>query len=96
MLLQNASGYLVKLEVAEIDEVSPELAAVEMVREVLNDFQMLLSFMVDASESAQDVGDIGTVDIINKMIINLEKSHWMFSAWLNQGKQDIKSKIVNS
>lgn len=84
------------LEVAEIEEVSPELAAVEMVREVLNDFQMLLSFMVDASEAAQDVGDAGTVDIINKMIIHLEKSHWMFSAWLNQGKQDVKSKVMNS
>lgn len=84
------------LEVAEIVEVTPHLTGVEMVGEVLDDFQMLLSFMVDASEAAQDVGDVGTVDIMNKMIIQLEKSHWMFSSWLNQGKKDIKTKVINS
>ena len=84
------------LEVSEIKETGTNLTSVEMVREVLNDFQILLSFMVETLEAAQEVGDIGTVDMLNGFIHTIEKWHWMFTAWMNQGKQDIKSKVVNN
>lgn len=84
------------LEVSEIEEVETTLSSVEMVREVLNDFQALLSYMVETSDVAQDIGDIGTVSLMNKMIVQVEKHHWMFTAWLNQGKEDIKTKVINS
>lgn len=76
------------LKVAEIKEVDSEFESEMMVRETLNDFQMLLSFMVDVTDAAIDIGDTGTEDMINSFIKNMEKNHWMLNAWL-QDKHSI-------
>ncbi|MFW6226743.1 MAG: Dps family protein [Bacteroidota bacterium] len=75
------------LSVAEINEVDTNLTAIEMVREVLDDYQLLLSFMKDVLEVADQAGDAGTDDMINSFIKPIEKSHWMFMAWLNHGQK---------
>ncbi len=56
----------------------------EMVREILNDFEVLLSYLVDAADAAIEVGDVGTEDMIKGFIKNLEKSHWMFTAYTSE------------
>jgi starvation-inducible DNA-binding protein len=84
------------LEVSEIEEVGTNLSGEEMVIEFLNDMQILLSLMVDTSDAAQDIGDIGTAGLMNRFIVTLEKTHWMYSSWLNGGKEDIKSRVINS
>ena len=70
------------LEVAEIKEVGSELDSEMMVRETLNDFQILLSFMVDGIDAAIDVGDTASEYMMHSFIKKLEKNHWMLNAWL--------------
>ena len=77
--LSNLSDYL---KVAEIDEAETNVLPFEMVKQILNDFEIIISFLVSANEAASEVGDLGTVDMITTFIQDLEKSHWMFSAWV--------------
>ena len=72
------------LDTAEIKETSPDLTSQQMVEEILNDYEILLSFMADAIDAAIDVGDVGTEDMIKGFMKNIEKSHWMFSAFLHK------------
>ncbi|GJM30154.1 MAG: DNA starvation/stationary phase protection protein [Cyclobacteriaceae bacterium] len=69
------------LEQSVIKEVGTELSGTEMVEEVLSDYRILLEHMVDVVDSAVDVGDIGTQDLVNTFIKEIEKSHWMFTAF---------------
>lgn len=69
------------LDLSQIKEVGTELSASEMVEEVLTDFRILLESMVDVVDSAIDVGDIGTQDLINTFIKDTEKNHWMLTAF---------------
>jgi starvation-inducible DNA-binding protein len=72
------------LEVAEIKEAGAELDSEMMVRETLKDFQSLLSFMVDVTDDAIDVGDTASEEMINSFIKELEGNHWKLSAWLQK------------
>ena len=69
------------LEHSQIKEVGTNLSAAEMVAEVLSDYRILLELMVDVVDSAIDIGDIGTQDLFNGFIKELEKNHWMFTAF---------------
>ena len=70
------------LTMAEVKEVFEPLTAYQMVQEVLKDFEILLSFMMDVVDASNKVGDAGTVDMMTTFIKRLEKKHWMFMAWL--------------
>ena len=74
------------LEMSDVKETPTEqdMSGMEMVHEILNDFEILLSYMVDAADAAIDVGDIGTEDMIKNFVKNMEKTHWMFSAFANE------------
>lgn len=69
------------LEKSEIKETGSDLTGMEMVAEILKDYEILLSYMVDVADAAIDVGDVGTEDMINSFIKKMEKSHWMFTAF---------------
>lgn len=69
------------LEQSTIKEVGTNLSGRQMVEEILSDYRILLEHMVDVVDSAVDVGDIGTQDLINTFIKETEKSHWMFTAF---------------
>jgi len=69
------------LEQSEIKEVGTNLSSSQMVEEVLSDYRILLENMVDVVDSAIDVGDIGTQDLVNTFIKDMEKNHWMFTAF---------------
>ena len=79
------------LDAADIEEVGTDLNAEMMVRETLSDFQLLLSSMVDVADAAIDIGDVGTEDLINSFIKEMEKKHWMFNAWLKEPVAEIQS-----
>ena len=72
------------LENANIKEVGTDLTSYEMVKEILNDYEILLQDMIAVTDAAIDIGDVGTEDLINTFIKNMEKDHWMFNAWLQQ------------
>ena len=74
------------LDEAEIAETATDLdmSAMDMVKEILNDFEILLSYLVDAADEAIEVGDVGTEDMVKGFIKNIEKSHWMFTAFASE------------
>lgn len=70
------------LNTAEIKETGTDLTSKDMVTEILNDFEVLLSFMVDAVDAAENVNDLATEDLIIGYIKRTEKQHWMLTAFL--------------
>jgi starvation-inducible DNA-binding protein len=75
------------LEVAEIIETPGTLTAMEMTREVLKDMEILDSFMLEVVDAAGGVGDAATMDMMNSMLRDLEKEHWMLTAWMNENRK---------
>ena len=74
------------LQISEIKEVERDLTSMEMVREILNDYEILLSHMVTVTDAAKSIGDVGTEDMINTFIRKMEKSHWMLTSFLKNEK----------
>lgn len=70
------------LETAEVEEVQGDLDSDKMMEEVVQDYEILLSFMVDVADLAGENGDMGTETMIRAMVIRTEEKHWMFSAFL--------------
>ncbi|MFT6217006.1 MAG: starvation-inducible DNA-binding protein [Roseivirga sp.] len=69
------------LEDATIKEANRGLVADQMVAEILNDFEVLMEWMLDSIEEANKASDTSTVDMITKMMQRMEKRHWMFTAF---------------
>ena len=69
------------LEMATIKEAKRGLGADQMVAEILNDFEIMLSFMIDVLDESQKIGDTSTNDMITKFMKRMEKRHWMFTAF---------------
>jgi len=74
------------LEMSEIKEIETRLTGVQMVEESLKDMQVLLGHMVAVTDAAINMGDVGTEYMINIMINKMETTHWMLTAWMNNGK----------
>jgi starvation-inducible DNA-binding protein len=70
------------LDTSEIKETTPSLTADLMVREILSDYRILLEHMFAVVEVATDQNDSGTEEMIKVFIHNIEKHHWMLSAFL--------------
>jgi len=70
------------LQVSKITEPTEIPAPDEMVNEILSDFEILLSQMMSVLEAANELGDVSTIDLVNSMVRNTEKYHWMFTAWM--------------
>lgn len=70
------------LKTAEVKEVKGDLDSDKMMEEVVQDYEILLSFMVDVADLAGENGDMGTETMIRAMVIRTEEKHWMFSAFL--------------
>ncbi len=79
--LSNLSDYL---KYSNIKESNTNLTSTQMVEEIIEDYGILLSYLIDAIESANKVGDIGTAEFLSKYMKRMEKRHWMFSAFLNR------------
>lgn len=69
------------LETSEIKESSTDLSADEMVKEIIKDYEILLSYMFQAIEQAVDKGDSGTEDMVKDLVKTTEKNHWMMTAF---------------
>ena len=79
--LSNLSDYI---ENSNIKEAPSDLEANVMVKEILKDYEILLSFLTDAMNAAIDIGDVGTEDMLNTFIQDMEKHHWMLSSFLGE------------
>lgn len=81
--LSNLKEYL---EISQIKEVSKPVTSAEMVHHILNDFEILLNLMNDVTAAATKINDRGTEDMMTTYIRQMEKSHWMFTAFLKSEK----------
>lgn len=72
------------LEASEIRETSGLLASDLMVREILSDYRILLEHMFSVVEIAIEQNDSGTEEMVKVFIHNIEKHHWMLSAFLSK------------
>jgi len=73
------------LDNSDIKESGTELTSLEMVHEVLKDYDYLLESMFHVIEIAIDNGDSGTEEMVKDMVKTIEKNHWMLTAFSHQG-----------
>jgi starvation-inducible DNA-binding protein len=76
--LSTLKAYLEKSDISEVEE---DLSSGDMMKEIVKDYETLLSFMVDVADAAVEHGDLGTETLMRQMIIRTEEKHWMFSAF---------------
>ncbi len=70
------------MELATIKEEKKNLSAIEMVREVLQDYEILHDNMLDGINASLETGDIATEQMLTDFIRNIEKRNWMFTSFL--------------
>ncbi len=70
------------MEFSQIKEPTKELTAIEMVRELLKDYEILHNNMLDGVNAALDSGDVVTEQILTDFLTHLEKRNWMFTSYL--------------
>lgn len=76
--ISTMQGYL---DHSEIKEAGEDVKAEAMVDEILKDFELLFSFLIDTIEAAGEIGDSATEDMATGYLKRLEQRHWMFTAW---------------
>lgn len=67
---------------SEIKEAGTSVTSDLMIRELLNDYRVLLQYMSAVIEIANEQYDSGTENLIKSFIRKIEKHHWMLSAFL--------------
>jgi starvation-inducible DNA-binding protein len=70
------------LEHSEIKETGTQLPSEIMVRELLSDYHILLQHLFDAVNVAASHEDSGTEEMLKVLINQIEKNHWMLTAFL--------------
>ncbi len=69
------------IDFSEIVERGTNLNSDDMVADILNDYSILLEYMVECIEQAIEFGDSGTEDMIKSFVKQIEEYHWMMSAF---------------
>ncbi len=67
---------------SEIKKASTQHASDIMVRELLNDYRVLIQYLGAVIEIASEQYDVGTENMIKGYIKKIEKHHWMLTAFL--------------
>ena len=76
--LGSLSSYIERTEVEESDNI---MSDEEMVTKLLEDHKVLIASMRRTIDTADKVGDEGTIDLIAGMLAEIEKRSWMLDAW---------------
>lgn len=77
--LGNYSDYMA---ISQIQEVNSNTSGEEMVRQVIDNQQILIGKVRNVINEANENGDEGTLDILPAYISYLEKINWMLKAYL--------------
>ncbi|MFO7656645.1 MAG: DNA starvation/stationary phase protection protein [Bacteroidales bacterium] len=72
------------IKFSDIKEESTEPTSFEMANIVLSDIRSLLENIEEAINAAQEINDNGTEYMLKSFIYNMEKEHWMLTAWIKQ------------
>lgn len=70
------------LELSNIKEEERNFTAIEMVREILGDFETLHNNMLDGIHAALETGDVATEQMLTDFTRDIEKRNWMFTSYL--------------
>ncbi|MEP3390716.1 MAG: DNA starvation/stationary phase protection protein [Reichenbachiella sp.] len=73
------------LDTSEIKESGTDLTVLEMVREIIKDYHILLEHLFATIEVAIENGDSGTEEMMKGYVKQVEKDHWMLTAFAHQG-----------
>ena len=73
------------LETSELRESGTDLTGLEMIREILRDYRILLEHMFAVIEVSLENGDSGTEDMVKGFVKQTEKYHWMLTAFSHNG-----------
>lgn len=74
----------VMLDISEIKEEAKDLSPINMVKEILKDYDILHNAMLNVITAAQNNGDNVTEHIITNFMQHLEKRNWMLTAFTKQ------------
>ncbi len=69
------------LDVAEIKEFDGSMSATQMVAALSADYESFLRKSARVIETAEAAGDRGTVNLLDGIRDELEKTRWMLNAW---------------
>ena len=69
------------LELAEIKDTPKARTAMDMVRQILGDYEILHNCMLDVLTASLDNGDTATEYMVSGFIRGLEKRNWMYTSW---------------
>jgi len=78
--LSTLSEYLSR---ATIKEQKEHISSEEMVAEIISDYENLLTNIVNGLELAATAGDSASHNMLTQWSEQIEKRHWMFTAWLS-------------
>ena len=70
------------LELSKIKELEKNRSAIEMVREVLKDFEIIHDDILSALGASLETGDVATEQMLTDFIRELEKRNWMYSSYM--------------
>lgn len=70
------------LATSKIKEPKGTPSADKMVEEILNDYGVILDSQTVAANIAHEMGDYGTLDMLNHYIFDMQKHSWMLRAFL--------------
>lgn len=82
------------LKLASIKESNSLLSDLEMVKELLEDHEILTIKMRDIINEADKANDEGTIDLIGAYIRELEKTSWMLNAWSKRDGDKLKTVML--
>ncbi len=69
------------LALSDVKEVNKNLSPIDMVREVLKDYELIHESLLGALNATLETGDSATELLINELIRDLEKRNWMYTSW---------------
>lgn len=69
------------ISISLIKETSPHISSKEMVKEIIDDIETLIGFIIDAIDEAGEIGDVSTDELLSGIIRKKEKAHWMLNAY---------------
>ncbi|MBD3636239.1 MAG: DNA starvation/stationary phase protection protein [Crocinitomicaceae bacterium] len=76
------------LNLSEIKEAPTDLSGEFMVREILEDYEVMIGIMIETIDQASKNGDTGTIDMVNGFVKAMEKDHWQLTAWLSSKEEN--------
>ncbi len=72
------------LEMSLVEEATGKESAEEMVQTIINDFSVMMDALNKTMETAAEMGDDRTEDLLNAKFQSLEQHSWMLSAFLGK------------